>query len=124
MLRRMNLACLLLKTLVMESNAATTAEIRSEEQVEHLVTDIGRTIRAAEPEKRPGLKELAETLLHEELATIAGEAPGTERMAERPRRMNPLAPGILLIVLGLGLMLIIPLIGITLGGIGLILAVW
>ena len=108
----------------MESNAATTTEIRSEEQVEHLVTEIGRTIRAAEPEKRAGLKELAETLLHEELATIAGEAPGTQRMAERPRRMNPLAPGILLILLGLGLMLIIPLIGITLAGIGLILAVW
>jgi hypothetical protein len=119
-----NLACLLLKIPAMESNAATTAEIRSEEQLEHLVTDIGRTIRAAELEKRPGLKELAETLLHEELATIACEAPGTQRMAERPRRMNPLAPGILLILLGLGLMLIIPLIGITLAGIGLILTVW
>lgn len=108
----------------MESNAATAAEIRSEERVEHLVTDIGRTIRAAEPEKRAGLKELAETLLHEEIATIVEEAPEAQRVPERPRRMNPLAPGILLIVLGLGLMLIIPLIGVTLAVIGLILAVW
>jgi hypothetical protein len=108
----------------MEPNAASAAEIRSEEQVERLVTDISRIIRAAEPEKRAGLKELAETLLHEEVATIADEASEAERAPARPRRMNPLAPGILLIILGLGLMLIIPLIGVTLIGIGLILAVW
>lgn len=108
----------------MEPNAASAAEIRSEEQVEHLVTDISRIIRAAEPEKRAGLKELAETLLHEEIATIADETAETQRAPERPRRMNPIAPGILLIILGLGLMLIIPLIGITLAGIGLILTVW
>jgi len=108
----------------MEPNAATTAEIRREEQVEHLIADISRIIRAAEPEKRTGLKELAETLLHEEIVTIADETAETQRAPERPRRMNPIAPGILLIILGLGLMLIIPLIGITLAGIGLILTVW
>ncbi len=108
----------------MEPNAATTAEIKSEEQVERLVAEMSRVIRAAEPEKRAGLKELAETLLHEEVATIADQAPETARAPGRPRRMNPLAPGLLLIVLGLGLMLIIPLIGITLAAIGLILAVW
>jgi hypothetical protein len=108
----------------MEPNAANADEVRSEEQVEHLVTDISRIIRAAQPEKRAGLKELAETLLHEEVATIADEAPETQRMSQRPRRMNPLAPGILLMILGLGLMLIIPLIGVTLAVIGLILVVW
>jgi len=108
----------------MEPKAATAAEVRSEEQVEHLITDISRIIRAAEPEKRAGLKELAETLLHEEVASIAEEAPETQRAPERLRRMNPIAPGILLIILGLGLMLIIPLIGVTLAIIGLILAVW
>jgi len=108
----------------MEPNAANADEVRSEEQVEHLVTDISRIIRAAQPEKRAGLKELAETLLHEEVATIADEAPEAQRAPQRPRRMNPLAPGILLMILGLGLMLIIPLIGVTLAVIGLILVVW
>lgn len=107
----------------MEPNAASAADNRSEEQVERLIADISRVIRAAEPEKRAGLKELAETLLHEEVATIAEEAPQTQRALERSR-MNPLAPGILLIILGLGLMLIIPLIGVTLAAIGLIMAVW
>jgi|ERR1044071_1196400 hypothetical protein len=108
----------------MEPNEATAAEIRSEEQVERLVAEISRIIRAAEPEKRAGLKELAETLLHEEVAIIADAAPEAQRAPQRPRRMNPLAPGILLIILGLGFMLIIPLIGVTLAAIGFILVVW
>ena len=35
-------------------------ELRTEEQVEKLVGDIGRVIRNAEPARRAGLKELAE----------------------------------------------------------------
>jgi tetrahydromethanopterin S-methyltransferase subunit C len=40
------------------------------------------------------------------------------------RRANPLAAGILLGLFGLGLAIIVPFIGLTLGGIGLILVLW
>jgi hypothetical protein len=93
----------------------------TEGQVEKLVAEIGGVIRAAEPERRAGLKEMAETLLHEEVATIAEEKRSTET---EPRRLgsNPLAAGILLTLLGLGFLLMVPLIGITLTGIGVLLA--
>jgi hypothetical protein len=101
----------------------TDAGVKAEEQVEKLVADIGRVIRAAEPEKRAGLKELAETLLHEEVSTFT-EAP--RHIEDGPSRSsaNPLAAGILLGILGLGLLLIIPLVGATLAVIGVILVIW
>lgn len=104
-----------------KSSAATVGS--SEEQVESLVADISRVIRAAEPEKRAGLKEFAETLLHEEVSTIADEQPQIKE-ASRSSSANPLAAGILLAALGLGLALLIPLVGATLARIGLILVIW
>ena len=93
----------------------------TEEQVEKLIAEIGGVIRAAEPERRAGLKDLAETLLHEEVATIAEEKRTLET---EPRRLgsNPLAAGILLTLLGLGFLLMVPLIGLTLTAIGILLA--
>jgi hypothetical protein len=99
------------------------AGVKAEEQVEKLVADISRVIRAAEPEKRAGLKELAETLLHEEVSTLTEEPRQVEDAPSRSSA-NPLAAGILLGILGLGLLLIIPLVGATLAVIGLILAIW
>lgn len=101
----------------------TDAGVKAEEQVEKLVAEISRVIRAAEPEKRGGLKELAETLLHEEVSTLTEEPRQVEDVPSRSSA-NPLAAGILLGILGLGLLLIIPLVGATLTVIGLILAIW
>ena len=101
----------------------TDAGVKAEEQVERLVADISRVIHAAEPEKRAGLKELAETLLHEEVSTITEEPLHVEDAPSRSSA-NPLAAGILLGILGLALLLIIPLVGATLTVIGLILAIW
>jgi len=70
-------------------------EVKTEEQVEKLVGDIGRAIRNAEPGRRAGLKELAETLLHEEIASIREEPEAAETTTVR-KRANPLAAGILL----------------------------
>src|SRR6476620_9125974 len=98
-------------------------EVRTEEQVEKLVGDIGRVIRNAEPARRAGLKELAETLLHQEIVTIAEEAGAAEMTAPRTRS-NPLAAGILLAALGLGLAIIVPFVGLTLAAIGVILVLW
>jgi hypothetical protein len=103
----------------------TEFELKTEEQVERLVGDIGRAIRNAEPGRRAGLKELAETLLHEEIVSISEEpqADAAEVTAVR-RRANPLAAGILLGLFGLGLAIIVPFIGLTLGAIGVILVLW
>ena len=100
-------------------------ELGTEEHVEKLVGDIGRVIRDAEPGRRAGLKELAETLLHEEIVSIPEQpqADAAEVTAVR-RRANPLAAGILLGVFGMGLAIIVPFIGLTLGAIGLILVLW
>jgi hypothetical protein len=98
-------------------------ELKTEEQVEKLVGDIGRVIRSAEPARRAGLKELAETLLHEEIVTIVEETEAAEVTAPRTRS-NPLAAGILLGALGLGLAVIVPFVGLTLAAIGLILVIW
>ena len=95
--------------------------VGTEQQVEKLVADIGGIVRAAEPERRGGLKELAETLLHEEFATITEEKQSVEAEPRRSRS-NPLAAGILLFLLGLGFAVIIPLVGLTLACIGLVLA--
>jgi len=95
--------------------------VGTEQQVEKLVADIGGIVRAAEPERRGGLKELAETLLHEEFATIAEEKQSVEAEPRRSRS-NPLAAGILLFLLGLGFAVIIPLVGLTLACVGLVLA--
>ena len=93
----------------------------TEEQVEKLVAEVGGAIRSAEPERRADLKELAETLLHEEVATIAKQNRSVETEARR-FGSNPLAAGILLTLLGLGFLLMVPLIGLTLTGIGVLLA--
>lgn len=99
------------------------ARSQTEEQIENLVTDISRLIRSVAPPQRPELKEFAETLLREEIATIDEQKadPGAE--ASR-RRFSPLAPGILLMFLGMGLVLIVPLVGGMIAFIGLIMALW
>lgn len=94
-----------------------------EAEIEGLVTDIGRIIRSVEPRQRSGLKELAETLLHEEISSIAEEKIHGQTGRSRAR-LSPLAPGILLIVLGVGFFLIVPLIGGMLAFIGFVMVIW
>ncbi len=97
-------------------------ESRAEDQIEKLVAEISREIQNAEPSRRAGLKELAETLLHGEIVTIVAE-PLLESRLEGPRkRANPLATGLLLAFLGLGLAIMIPFVGLTLAAIGFFLA--
>lgn len=94
-----------------------------ENRIEILIAEVGGVIRGAAPERRAELKELAETLLHDEVSSIVEI---TTQPASEARRSgaNPLLPGLLLIAFGLGLMLIVPPVGMTLGVIGLILAIW
>jgi hypothetical protein len=97
-------------------------DIKAEQHVEKLVSEISGVIRSAEPEKRAGLKELAETLLHEEISTIVESPAGPWQSS--PSRVNPLAAGLLLVLLGLGFVLLFPLVGMTVTFIGAVLVVW
>jgi len=100
---------------------STVAE--AENQVEALVSQIGRVIHAAEPERRAGLKEMAETLLHEEVSSIAGATAPAETSSLR-YSSNPLFAGLLLIVLGFGLLLVLPPVGMAIAFLGVVLAAW
>jgi hypothetical protein len=95
-------------------------DARADEQVEQLVAEIAGIIRMAEPEERAELKDLAESLLHDELSTIAEAATLAEA---RPYRFNPLAPGILIVLSGFGFFLIFPLVGLTLAAVGAVLMI-
>jgi uncharacterized oligopeptide transporter (OPT) family protein len=97
--------------------------VATENRVEELVAELSRTIRSAEPQRRSGLKELAETLLHDEVSSIAEVEPSIDSTSRR-YRSNPLLGGLLLILLGLGLSLVVAPIGLTLGFIGGVLMVW
>ena len=95
----------------------------TEQEVEKLVAEIGSVIRTAEPERRDELKELAETLVHEEMSTISAQAePAKDYFVQRS--VNPLAGGILLTLLGAGFALIIAPVGVGLMLIGLFLVIW
>ena len=98
-------------------------DAQAETQVENFIAGISGIIRAAEPEKRAGLKELAETLLREETSTIAEDSTTGAGQAP-PYRFNPLAPGILVMLLALGFMLIFPVVGVMLASIGAALIIW
>jgi hypothetical protein len=95
----------------------------AENQVETLVGEIGRVIRAAEPREQPELKELAETLLHEEISAI--DEPAESIKADRARRpFNPLAAGILLMILGIGIALVVAPVGLSVVVVGLFFGAW
>jgi hypothetical protein len=99
------------------------AEASVDFKVEKMIADIGSLIRSAAPSRRAELKELAETLLHEEVLSIAEETPA-QQGATGKRSANPLFAGILLTIFGLAFFLVFPFVGAALGAIGLALVIW
>lgn len=93
-----------------------------ETAVERLVRELGQVVQSADPERQDQLKELASALLDQELIPMGTGERVTRRAVRRP--MNPLAAGLGLCVLGVGLFFLIPPVGIILGIIGLAGIVW
>ena len=93
-----------------------------DQQVEKLVADIAGVIRAAPPEKRAELKDLAEALLRDEISSIV-ESSTVDREG-RPYRSNPLFGGVLLALVGLGFLLVFPMVAVTLLALGAVLIIW
>lgn len=106
----------------MAADSPKSEQESPEEEVERLAERIGRLIRTVDPEKREDLKDLAFSLIREEL--IRGEDPGREDAGATPAPMNPLGIGVLFFGLGGGLSFVFGPIGLTLMLGGLIFIVW
>jgi Flp pilus assembly protein TadB len=97
-----------------------TGQEKREEEIERLAREAGRLIREADPETREELREAATAILREE----AREAEETKPEPEARRAMNPLAAGLGLFVIGLGLAFIVPFVGLSMLVIGIFAIVW
>jgi hypothetical protein len=93
-----------------------------EEKVERLAQEIGRLIRAAEPQKREDFKELAFALIREE--SIRGSEREQRVEGSPPAPFNPLGAGVLILILGVGLSFIFGPVGLLLMAGGLIFILW
>ena len=106
----------------MAADSSNSGHQASEQEIERLAQQIGRLIQSAEPQKREDLKELAYTLIREEMFQ-RGE--GEEKAEEAaPGPFNPLGTGVLILVLGAGLSFIFGPVGLVLMLSGLIFIVW
>ncbi len=99
------------------------SESSADLKVEKMIAEIGSVIRSAAPAQRGELKELAETLLREEVSSIPEETRAPPAAAGA-RSSNPLFAGILLTILGLAFFLLFPFVGAALGAIGVGLMIW
>ena len=106
----------------MISDSPHSGQQTPEEEVERLAQDIGRLIRAVEPDKRDDLKELAFTLIREEMMQGSG---GDEAAAESPAGpFNPMGIGALIFFLGAGLSFIFGPVGLLLMLGGAVFVLW
>ncbi len=106
----------------MVSNTPNSGQQTPEDEVEKLAQDIGRLIRAVEPQMREDLKELAYTLIREEMNQGPVEVGVTEGSPVGP--FNPFGVGVLILVLGAGLSFIFGPVGLVLMLGGLIFIMW
>lgn len=105
----------------MASDSPNSGHQTPDQEIEKLAQEIGRLIQIAEPERREDLKELAYTLIREEVFERGeGERTGD---GSTPGPFNPLGVGVLIFVLGAGMSFIFGPVGLLLmlGGIFFIL---
>lgn len=106
----------------MISDSPQTGQQTPEEEVERLAQAIGRLIGAVEPQVQEDLKELAFTLIREEIFQGTGKEQATEGASPAP--FNPLGIGALIFFLGAGLSFIFGPVGLLLMLGGVIFVVW
>jgi hypothetical protein len=96
---------------------------RREAEIERLAAETGRLIREAEPDSRAELAEAASAILREEALSAQAPPPNQyEPVSRRP--VNPLAAGIGILMVGAGLTLLFPLIGIAMMVCGAFAIIW
>ncbi len=98
------------------------AQVR-EQEIEKAAQELGRLIQGAEPERREDLKELAFTLVREELIH---KTEGEDKMGggSTLAPFNPLGTGVLIFFLGAGLSFIFGPVGLALMLGGIIFVIW
>ncbi len=106
----------------MISDSPHSGQQTPEEEVERLAQAIGRLIRAVEPQGREDLKELAFTLIREEI--FHGTEGEKATAGAPPAPFNPLGIGALIFFLGAGLSFIFGPVGLLLMLGGVIFVVW
>jgi len=106
----------------MASDSPNSGHQAPEQEIERLAQEIGRLIQSAEPERREDLKELAYTLIREEM--FEGSGPEQAKAISPPAPFNPLGTGVLILVLGAGLSFIFGPVGIVLMLGGLFFILW
>jgi hypothetical protein len=93
-----------------------------EQEIERLAQEIGRLIQSVEPQRREDLKELAFTLIREEVFQRGEEEKPGQRLAPAP--FNPLGSGVLIFILGGGLFFVFPPVGVVLMFGGFLFILW
>lgn len=106
----------------MASDSPNSGHQSPDQEIEKLAQEIGRLIQSAAPERREDLKELAYTLIREEIFERGGEEGARDAAATRP--FNPLGIGVLIFVLGAGLSFIFGPVGLLLMAGGLLFVLW
>jgi len=106
----------------MASDSPNSGHQTPDQEIEKLAQEIGRLIQSAEPQRREDLKELAYTLIREEVFQRGeGERAGD---GSTPGPFNPLGLGVLIFVLGAGLSFIFGPVGLLLMAGGLLFILW
>lgn len=108
---------------------AVTAESISERErelkIESLAGEIGHLIHSANPEAREDLAQAATAILREEGLRAGIQPLGKDPLTDvQQRPFNPLALGIGLIFVGAAMALLMPFLGIALGGFGAVAVIW
>ena len=106
----------------MASDSPNSGHQAPDQEIERLAQEIGRLIQRVEPERREDLKELAYTLIREEIFERDGRVQTGDRSPPAP--FNPLASGVLILFLGAGLSFIFGPVGLALMLGGLLFIVW
>src|SRR3989338_10492999 len=96
----------------MASDSPNSGHQAPDQEIERLAQEIGRLIQRVEPERREDLKELAYTLIREEIFE-RGQGVRTGEVSP-PAPFNPLASGVLILFLGAGLSFIFGPVGLAL----------
>lgn len=106
----------------MTPDSPNSGQLGPEQEIERLAQEIGRLIQSVEPERREDLKELAYTLIREEVFQQGEQEQRGE--GSPPRPFNPLGTGILIFIVGAGLSFIFGPVGLLLMAGGLIFIAW
>lgn len=101
------------------------SERERELKIENLAAEIGRLIHGSNPEAREDLARAATALLREDGLRATVPALGKDLLTDAGHRpFNPLAAGIGLTLVGAAMALMIPFLGIALGGFGAVAVIW